>query len=197
MRSVRGDFAARSDEHVFESLVPHGSRERGFTASQGPDWGLGWLKRAAPGVDSETVDDPVSRETQRQREVLFASLVGAFQSRDFAAIEAVLGEHAVLMFAGSSELAGTYHGVEEIDRYIIAVRDVVRPTAKPIAYTHRAEEMVASSEISVFGQSGTVDMTMHITLTFDRDKIEVVYVRPEDLELFDRVLAPPASLAST
>jgi ketosteroid isomerase-like protein len=143
------------------------------------------------------VEGPVSRETQAQREALFASLVGAFQSRDFAAIEAVLSEHAVLMFAGSSELAGTYRGVEEIDRYIIAVRDVVRPTAKPIAYTHRADEMVATNEIGVFGPSGAVDMTMHITLTFDRDKVAVVYVRPEDLELFDKVLAPPASLAST
>ena len=143
------------------------------------------------------MEDPVSRETQTQREALFGSLVGAFQRRDFAAIEAVLSEHAVLMFAGSSELAGSYCGVEEIDRYIVAVRDIVRPNGKTIAYTHRADEMVASNEIGVFGRSGAVAMTMHITLTFDRDKVAVVYVRPEDLELFDRMLAPPASLAST
>lgn len=143
------------------------------------------------------VADPVSRETQAQREALFASVVSAFQSRDFAAMEAVLSEDAELMFAGSSELAGTYRGVEEIDRYLVAIRDIVRPNGKTIAYTHREDEMVASHEIGVFGPSGAADMTMHITLTFDRDKVAVVYVRPENLELFDRVLAPPASLPST
>lgn len=132
-----------------------------------------------------------------RREALFASIVSAFKSRDFAAMEAVLSEDPVLMFAGSSELAGTYRGVEGIDRYLVAIRDLVRPNGKTIAYTHRDDEMVASHEIGVFGPSGAVDMTMHMTLTFDRDKVALVYVRQEDIELFDRVLAPPASLAST
>jgi ketosteroid isomerase-like protein len=155
------------------------------------------LKRASPRVDAVVVDDPVSRETQTRREALFASIVSAFSRRDFAAMEAVLSEEPVLMFAGSSELAGTYRGVEGIDRYLLAIRDLVRPNGKTIAYTHRDDEMVASHEICVFGLSGTVDMTMHITLTFDRDKVAVVFVRPEDTEVFDRVLAPPASLTST
>ena len=143
------------------------------------------------------MEDLATRETQKRREALFASVVSAFGRRDFAAMEAVLSEDPVLMFAGSSEVAGTYRGIEGIDRYLVAIRDLVRPSGKTIAYTHRDDEMVASHEIGVFGPAGSVEMTMHITLTFDRDKVAVVFVRPEDIELFDRVLAPPASLTST
>jgi len=140
-------------------------------------------------ADSLIVGILVTREVQLQRETLFVELTSAFVRRDYACMTAVLREGAVLEFPGTSRLSGTFRGIDGIERYLLATSDVVRPSGKAIAFTHRDQEMVASHEVGVFGPTSVAEMTMHIGLTFDEhEKVVAVSVKPGDIDLFDRTI---------
>ena len=56
--------------------------------------------------------------------------------------------------------------------------------------------MTASHEISVAGPHHLVDMTLRLTLTFDREeRISSLHVEPSDPGLFTHVIAAAFSLA--
>ena len=63
-------------------------------------------------------------------------------------------------------------------------------------FVHSGSSMTASHEISVAGPHHLVDMTLRLTLTFDREeRISSLHVEPSDPGLFTHVIAAAFSLA--
>ena len=130
-----------------------------------------------------------SKEELVEREGLFARMVSAFMQRDFGAFRAAMREDVVFELQGSSPLAGTHRGYEDVGRHIVALREVLRSAEKPIAYLHEGQVMVVRHDILVHGPLHEVEMPLRITVTFDRDgRADAITVEPEDQGLFDHVV---------
>ena len=128
------------------------------------------------------------RAVQREREGLFAWLVGAFMHRDFVAFDEAVAEDVVTELPGSSWLAGTHRGRESFGRHMVALRQVLRSAETPTTYLHGGNQMIARHQMMVRGPKHQVEMVLRIKVRFDEDgKIASSAVEPEDLGLFDHV----------
>jgi ketosteroid isomerase-like protein len=123
-----------------------------------------------------------------EREGLFARLVGAYMRRDFGVIERSVRPDMVLTFPGSSWVAGTYRGYEEFGRYLLVVRDLIRPAGTQMRFTHAAHHMVITHDIVVSGFDRSAEMDMHMGVHFDDEgKVECVVMELSDESLFDEL----------
>ena len=135
--------------------------------------------------------------TQVQREKLLTRLATAFAQRDFRTIERAMREDVVLDLPGSSPFAGEHHGHESVGKFLLGIRQFVISTEPVFTFVHSGSSMTASHEISVAGPHHLVEMTLRLTLTFDREeRISSLHVEPSDPGLFTHVIAAAFSLAS-
>jgi hypothetical protein len=134
--------------------------------------------------------------TQIQREKLLTRLATAFAQRDFRTMERAMREDVVLDLPGSSPFAGEHHGHESVGKFLLGIRQFVISKEPVFTFVHSGNSMTASHEISVAGPHHLVEMTLPLTLTFDREeRISSLHVEPSDPGLFTHVIAAAFSLA--
>jgi ketosteroid isomerase-like protein len=151
------------------------------------------------GADSWAVDARSKSELQAQREARFVQDIGAFVRRDFEAIDRKMHSDVVMHLPGSSWLAGTYTGFEEVGRCILGLRHVLDSSEDRVTFLHEGDQMIVRHDIRVHGPKHQVDMTLLVRVRFGAEgKAESMSVEPADLGLFDHVLnvAPKDSAAS-
>lgn len=125
----------------------------------------------------------------REREARFLDGVGAFIRRDFDAMERTMHPDVVMHLPGSSWLAGTYRGPEEVGRCILGLRYVLESSEDRATFSHQDDSMVVTHDIRLHGPLHDLDMTFSVTLRFDTDeRIVRVDVEAADPGLFDHVV---------
>jgi hypothetical protein len=133
---------------------------------------------------------------QVQRERLVSRLATAFAERDFRTIERAMREDVVLDLPGSSPFAGEHHGQESVGTFLLGIRQFVISKDPTFTFVHSGASMIASHEITVAGPNHLVEMTLRLTVTFDREeRIAALQVEPSDPGLFTHVIAAAFSMA--
>jgi ketosteroid isomerase-like protein len=127
---------------------------------------------------------------QADREAQFAQNLDAFVRRDFALIESAMRADVTLRLPGSSWLAGTYHGLEDVTQSIADIRSVFVSDRKAVTFVHQGDTMIVRHAITIGGDpQDEVEMTMYISITYDVDgRFKSIDVVPVDLGLFDFVV---------
>ena len=126
---------------------------------------------------------------QEEREALFVQGMSAFRQRDFLALERTMQSDVVIKVPGSSWLAGSYRGIEEVGRCMLGLRHVLESSEKRITFLHEGDQMIVRHDIMVRGPKHEVEMALLVRVHFDSDgKAQSISVEPEDLGLFDHVL---------
>jgi len=124
------------------------------------------------------------------REALFAELLAAFGRRDNDVISAAMRPDVVLVLSGSSPLAGTYRGIEELGRFVVALRAVLDTGRHEVSFEHEGDQMIVRHQVAVHGPQHIAAMILRQRFTFDAPsgKIASITVEPEDRGLFDYVV---------
>jgi ketosteroid isomerase-like protein len=131
----------------------------------------------------------MSEGLSQQREERFIEGVGAFMRRDFAALEALWRPDVLMHLPGSSWLAGTYRGPEDVGRCILGLRQVLDTSERQLSFLHERDHMIVSHRLTLHGPSHEVEMSFAIAVSYHPDgRMASVSVEPEDLGLFDHVL---------
>jgi ketosteroid isomerase-like protein len=133
------------------------------------------------------MDRDADRRTER--EASFSRLVSAFTRKGYGAFQEAMRPDVELEVPGSSPLAGTRRGWEEVGRYLATLGQVLRSGEKPITFVHEGNRMIVTHVVSVLGPSHAVEMSLVIAVAFDEQgRVAEILVRPDDQMLFDRVL---------
>jgi ketosteroid isomerase-like protein len=124
------------------------------------------------------------------REAIFADLLAAFGRHDYETIRAAMRPDVVLELLGTSPLAGTYRGVEELDRFVVALRAVLDTGRHEVSFTHHGDQMIVRHQVAVHGPQHVAAMILRQRFEFDpaTGKITSITVEPEDRGLFDYVV---------
>jgi hypothetical protein len=129
------------------------------------------------------------RDVEIEREGLLARLAVAYQRRDFDVFQAACRPDMVVTLAGSSRLAGTYHGYGAFSEYLDAVRDVLRSADERVVFEHDGDQMVFTQNIVVSGPFHQVEMPMRVTGVFHADgRVQSFLAEMGDQGLFDYVV---------
>ncbi len=113
----------------------------------------------------------------------------AFIDRDFGVIYQTMRADVVLEMPGSSWIAGTYRGFEEVSRSVIAIRGVFNSDDRLITFDHEADHMVVRHPIVVRGPQHDVEMNLGVRIGYDDEgKFATIDVEPSDIGLFDYVV---------
>jgi hypothetical protein len=125
-----------------------------------------------------------------EHEGIFGHVAIAFMQRDFGLLRQLARSDVVLRLTGTSPLAGTYRGRNAVSGLANTLRRYVTCTPDPIRFAHEEDRMTAHREVAIHGQLHRVDMTLHVSFSFDRsDTISAVLVEPSDPGLFDHVIS--------
>jgi len=140
-----------------------------------------------------------SDQLDAEREAIFVELLAAFGRRDLDVIRAAMRADVVLVLPGSSPLAGTHRGIEEVAHFVSALRMVLGTGRHQISFEHQGDEMVVRHQVSVYGPQHAAEMVLRQRFTFDRSvgKLASITVEPEDQGLFDYVLHTSLGNAET
>jgi hypothetical protein len=131
----------------------------------------------------------VTGTLQHEREARFIEGVGAFIRRDFDAMERAMRPDVVMRLPGSSWLAGTYRGPEEVGRCILGLRHVLESSEDRVTFVHHDDRMVVNHDIRLHGPLHDLEMTFSVAIGYDEhERIASVDVEPADRGLFDHVL---------
>jgi hypothetical protein len=131
----------------------------------------------------------VSDSLRQQREARFREGVEAFIRRDFNAFDRAMRPDVVMQLPGTSWLAGTYQGPEEVIRCILGLRQVLDSTEDNVSFFHAEDRLIVNHEIRVHSPRHDIEMVFSVSITFDADeRVGSIMVEPEDLGLFDHVL---------
>ena len=132
---------------------------------------------------------PVDPGVQEQREAQFARNIDAFIRRDFGVIEETMRPDVTLEMPGSSWVAGTYRGLEEVGRGVVALRQVLNSDTRLITFLHEGDQMVVRHAINVSGPRHDIEMNLGVRIGYDqRGKFATIHVEPADIDLFDYVV---------
>jgi hypothetical protein len=132
---------------------------------------------------------PVDPEAQEEREAQFARNIDAFVRRDFGVIEETMRPDVTLEMPGSSWVAGTYQGLEEVGRGIVALRQVLNSDTRLITFLHEGNQMVVRHAIKVSGPRHDIEMNLSVRIEYDEQgKFATIDVEPADIDLFDYVV---------
>ncbi len=90
------------------------------------------------------VDDNGVRDDQlnSDREAIFAELLAAFGRRDNEVILAAMSGDVVLELPGTSALAGTYRGIDEVGRFVSQLRSVLDTGQHEVSFEHDGDQML-------------------------------------------------------
>jgi hypothetical protein len=134
------------------------------------------------GIQSESV-------IQGQREAQFIETMGAFMRRDFAAIEGTIRSDVVMDLPGSSWLAGSHEGFQEVSRCLVGLRQVLASDDRRISFLHHGDQMIVRHDSVVSGPEHEAEMTLLVRIRYDdAGMARRISMEPEDLPLFDHVL---------
>lgn len=124
------------------------------------------------------------------REAIFAELLAAFGRRDHDVIRAAMRPDVVLELEGSSPLAGTYRGLDEVGPLVVALRMVLDTGRSSVSFLHEGDQMIVRHQVSVHGPSHAAEMVLRQRITFDgrTGKLARITVEPQDAGLFDYVV---------
>jgi ketosteroid isomerase-like protein len=129
------------------------------------------------------------RDVEVEREGLLARLAVAYQRRDFDAFQAACRPDMVVTLAGSSRLAGTYHGYGAFSEYLDSLRDVLRSAEEKIVFEHDRDQMIFTQNIVVSGPFHQVEMPLRVTVVFHADgRVLSFLAELADQGLFDYVV---------
>lgn len=132
---------------------------------------------------------PTSMGRRAAREAQFARNIVAFMSQDFSTINGSMRSDLVLEVPGSSWLAGTYRGLEEVGDCLRALRRALRPQHDDISFRHGDDEMLVSHGLTVVGPRHSAQMIVNTWVRYDEDdKMAELSMVPSDLGLFDHVI---------
>lgn len=133
--------------------------------------------------------DPVGVRTRKDREASLLGLAAAYQHRALTSFQAAVRSDVASTLAGTSRLAGTYHGREACGRQLEVLREVLSPVRKPVTFKHDDNVTVLRQIMVVSGPRHDVEMTLVTTVRYDDEGlIESLLVEPEDQGLFDYVI---------
>jgi len=140
----------------------------------------------------DAVDDNGVKDDQLNgdREAIFAQLLAAFGRRDNDVILAAMSADVVLELPGTSALAGTYRGIDEVGRFVSQLRSVLDTGRHEVSFEHDGDEMLIRHQVAVHGPQHVAGMILVQRFTFDAPsgKIVSITVEPEDRGLFDYVV---------
>ena len=124
------------------------------------------------------------------REAIFAALLAAFARRDDDVILTALSRDVVLELPGTSALAGTYRGIDEVGRFTSQLRWVLETGPHEVSFEHDGDWMLIRHHVAVRGPQHVAGMVLFQRFTFDAPsgKIVSITVEPEDRGLFDYVV---------
>jgi len=133
--------------------------------------------------------NPVDPRVQEEREAQFARNIDAFIRRDFGVIEETMRPDVTLEMPGSSWVAGTYQGLEEVGRGVVALRQVLNSDTRLITFLHEGDQMVVRHAINVSGPRHDVEMNLGVRIRYDEQgRFATIDVEPADIDLFDYVV---------
>lgn len=133
--------------------------------------------------------NPVDPRVQEEREALFARNIDAFVRRDFGVIEETMRPDVTLEMPGSSWVAGTYRGLEEVARGVVALRQVFNSDTRLITFLHERDQMLVRHAINVSGPRHDVEMNLGVGIRYDEQgRFATIDVEPADIDLFDYVV---------
>ncbi|HEX5626658.1 MAG TPA: hypothetical protein VFY08_01425 [Actinomycetota bacterium] len=133
--------------------------------------------------------NPVDPRVQEEREARFARNIDAFIRRDFGVIEETMRPDVTLEMPGSSWVAGTYLGLEEVARGVVALRQVFNSDTRLITFLHERDQMLVRHAINVSGPRHDVEMNLGVGIRYDEQgKFATIDVEPADIDLFDYVV---------
>jgi ketosteroid isomerase-like protein len=123
------------------------------------------------------------------REAIFAALLAAFGRRDDVILTA-MSRDVVLELPGTSALAGTYRGIDEVGRFMSQLRWVLETGRHEVSFEHDGDQMLLRHQVAVRGPQHVAGMVLVQRFTFDAPsgKIVSITVEPEDRGLFDYVV---------
>jgi ketosteroid isomerase-like protein len=131
----------------------------------------------------------VRRDVEVEREGLLARLATAYQRRELEVFEEACRPDMVVTLAGSSRLAGTYHGYGAFSEYLDAVRDVLRAADEQIRFEHDGDRMIFTHAVVISGPNHQVEMELRVTVVFHADgRVQSFLAELEDQGLFDYVV---------
>ena len=131
----------------------------------------------------------VRRDVEVEREGLLARLASAYQRRELEVFEDACRPDMVVTLAGSSRLAGTYHGYGAFSEYLDAVRDVLRAADEQIRFEHDGDRMIFTHAVVISGPNHQVEMDLRVTVVFHADgRVQSFLAELEDQGLFDYVV---------
>lgn len=94
-----------------------------------------------------------------------------------------------LEMPGSSWVAGTYRGLEEVGRGVVALRQVLNSDTRLITFLHEGDQMLVRHAINVSGPRHDVEMNLGVRIGYDEQgKFATIDVEPADIDLFDYVV---------
>jgi hypothetical protein len=132
---------------------------------------------------------PEKTQVRSEREEQFTRNVDAFIRQDFSLIDETMRPDVVLRLPGSSWLAGTYEGLDEVSRSVVALRQVFISDKKLITFLHDGNQMVVQHAITVSGPHHDVEMNLGVRIGYDEEgKFATIDVEPADPGLFDYVV---------
>jgi hypothetical protein len=130
-----------------------------------------------------------SSSIHQDREARFLEGVGAIIRRDFDGMRRTMRPDVVMRLPGSSWLAGTYEGPEEVGRCILGLRHVLESSEDFATFSHHDDTMVVTHDIKLHGPLHDLEMRFSVAIGYDEDeRIASVDVEPADRGLFDHVL---------
>jgi hypothetical protein len=141
--------------------------------------------------------DTLRSFTQVRREALVSRLAVAFAERDFRTLDRAMCEDVVLELPGSSPFAGEHRGHESVEKFLLGIRQFIISEEAAFTFDHDVNSMIALHQINVAGPNNVVEMTLRLTIDFDREeRISSMRVEPSDPGLFTHVIAAAFSMAS-
>jgi ketosteroid isomerase-like protein len=144
------------------------------------------------------MDGPAQAAVRYKRETQFLQNMRAFMRGNFALVEAAWRPDVVITLPGSSWLAGTHRGYEDVSRCVRGLRQVLASEQTRTQFLHEDDQMIVRHDIKVNGPTNVVEMSLRVRVRYDRDgKAAGIYLEPDDLALFDHVLNTPIPDQST
>jgi hypothetical protein len=126
---------------------------------------------------------------QSAREAQFLEGIRAFMYRDFATLTDSMRPDVAMDFPGSSWLAGSHEGFDEVSRCIIGLRQVLGSEEGHISFLHESDQMIVRHDVGVHGPEHDVNMALRVRIRYDDEgRARSISVEPDDLPLFDYVL---------
>jgi hypothetical protein len=126
---------------------------------------------------------------QGEREAQFIETMGAFMRRDFADIEDTIRSDVVMNLPGSSWLAGSHEGFQEVSRCLLGLRQVLSSDDRRISFLHHGDQMIVRHDSVARGPEHDAEMTLLVRIRYDDAGLaRTISMEPEDLGLFDHVL---------